>query len=144
VHNPCSEIGESFSGTYDGVAVALSNGNTYFAIPLKGGGRCMVGVDGEFALYEEIAAAWDAAEYGDDTLRAVRVKFSGEIEQHENRLRIPVSNPTFPWLHVSEVESISNEVTAAQADETFELVFGMSLVEWLKVVEGPDSDKRSN
>lgn len=144
VHDPCSNIGESFNGTYSGVALAIYSGDTWFALPLEDGGRCLVGVNGEFALYEEISAAWESAEYGNDTLRAVQVNLSGEIEQRENRQRIPVSNPTFPWLQVSSFGRISNEVTAAQADENFELIFGMSLDEWIEAVEGPKSGQNSD
>ena len=135
VHDPCIEVAENFLGSYKGVAIALYGGSAWFALPLRNGGRCTVGIDGDFALYQKMDDAWKTAEFGDEHLRAIHVDLKGKIVDVEINDPAPRGRTSSPWFQVDGTEEVSSQVTFEDADAQFELIYGMTIKErneWIR------------
>ena len=127
--DPCTDIDQQLKGRYEGVAIALGDGNAWFAVPVDRG-RCVIGVSGSFDLHEKIREASKHSAFRWEGVSPVYLEMDGEVYTKDNVPLFEDAEKTQShWFKVEGQSHVSDAVSEAQWKQAFELQFGMTIEE---------------
>lgn len=133
--DPCTDINQRLKGRYEGVAIALSDGNAWFAVPVDRA-ACVIGVSGDFYLHERIQEVAEQSEFNYDLFSPVYLEMDGEVHTKDNVPLFEDAEETQShWFEVEGKGHVSDAVSEAQWEQAFELQFGMTIEERIQWVQ---------